>query len=41
MPPPIDIGSDKQLFLDDWFIQEMNGASLQVNPPVKTGSYPF
>lgn len=31
----IDVGSKKQLFIDDRWFQQSNGLSLRVNPPVK------
>jgi len=37
MDGAIDIGSYRQLFLDDWLIREAEGVSLTVNRPVKTG----
>ncbi|MEA3401837.1 MAG: hypothetical protein U9R79_11410 [Armatimonadota bacterium] len=32
---PIDVGSRKQLFIDDLFIAESSGVTLTMNPPVK------
>ncbi len=37
MAGAIDIGSGRQLFLDDWLIQSREGVSLTVNRPAKTG----
>lgn len=34
---PIDIGHEKQLFIDNLFFASSQGVRLQVNPPVKTG----
>lgn len=36
-PHPIDIGSRKQLFLDDLFFASRQGVTLAVNPPVDAG----
>ncbi|MCK5329429.1 MAG: hypothetical protein KAR36_12565 [Candidatus Latescibacteria bacterium] len=33
--PPIEIGSDKQLFIDQRFIESSHGVKLSINPPVK------
>jgi len=32
----IDVGSKKQLFIDDWFVESRHGVRLTVNPPRKT-----
>ena len=32
----IDVGSKKQLFIDDFFVESRNGVRLTVNPPHKT-----
>ena len=34
---PLDIGSDRQLFIDEYLIAEKNDVKLTVNPPRKTG----
>lgn len=45
--PPVDVGSDKQLFLDGMFTAEARGVTLNVNKPTKTyeknlvGDQPF
>ena len=35
---PIDVGADKQLFLDDLFFASSRGVDLTVNPPVDGGT---
>ena len=35
---PIDVGNDKQLFLDDLFFASARGVELTVNPPVDGGT---
>lgn len=37
MSSPIDVGCEKQLFIDDWLIESIEGVVLTVNPPRKTG----
>ena len=32
----IDVGSKKQLLIDDWFVASRHGVRLTVNPPRKT-----
>jgi len=34
---PIDVGCEKQLFIDNWLIESREGVSLTMNPPKKTG----
>jgi len=34
---PVNVGSAKQLFIDDWLIASRQGVRLTMNPPVKTG----
>lgn len=34
---PIEVGSDKQLFIDSLFFESASGVRLQVNPATKTG----
>ncbi len=36
-PEPIDIGSRKQLFIDERFIESSKGVGLRMNPPRKLG----
>ncbi len=35
---PLDIGREKQLFIDQRFIQASDGVALRMNPPVKKGA---
>jgi len=36
---PIDVGTERQLFLDRTFLQDAEGVELCVHPPRKTGEY--
>ena len=35
--PILDVGSNKQLFIDRRFVQDAAGVQLQMNPPAKAG----
>ncbi|MCP4639032.1 MAG: hypothetical protein GY851_01290, partial [bacterium] len=35
-PGPIDVGNEKQLFIDDLFFQTASNVTLRVHPPIKT-----
>ena len=30
----LQLGARRELFVDDWLIEEMNGVTLQMHPPV-------
>jgi hypothetical protein len=36
---PIDVGSEKQLFIDTLFFESTRGVHLQMNPAIKTGEH--
>ena len=36
--PPLDVGSERQLFIDERFIESSRGTRLRMNPPQKLGA---